>query len=58
MGVLATYLSVHHMHAVFVEAREGIASPETGVTDSCESFCGSWESNSGSLGKQSVLLTT
>ena len=44
------------MHAVPVEAREGIRFPETGVTDICEPPHGSWELKSGLLEDQ--LLTT
>jgi hypothetical protein len=33
-------------------------SPGTGVTDSCELPCGSWELNQGGLKEQPVLLTT
>jgi hypothetical protein len=41
-----------------VEVREGIRSPETGVTDTPELSCGSWKSNPGPLVEQSVFLTT
>lgn len=40
-----------------VEVREGIRSPETGVTDTPELSCGSWKSNPGPLVEQSVFLT-
>ena len=35
---------------------EGVKSPETGVTDSCELPYGCWELNSGPLEEQPVLL--
>jgi hypothetical protein len=37
---------------------EGVRSPVTGVTDSCEPPCGYWELNPGLLDEQSVFLTT
>lgn len=37
---------------------ESNRSPETRITDCCEPSCGSWELNSGLVGKQMVLLTT
>jgi hypothetical protein len=38
--------------------REGVGSPGTGVTDSCELPSGCWELNLGPLGEQPVLLVT
>ena len=35
----------------------GVGFPGTGVIDSCELPCGSWELNPGPLEEQSVLLT-
>ena len=37
---------------------EGIRSPGTGVTDSCELPCGCWELNLCPLGEQPALLTS
>lgn len=31
VGVLPVCISMHLMHSVFVEAREGIGSPRTGI---------------------------
>ena len=52
MGVLSARMSVCHMYAV---PKEGIRSPETGVTDGCEPLCRYWELNQE---KKPVLLTT
>ena len=38
--------------------KKGIRSPGTRVTVGCELPCGCWESNTGPLGEQSMLLTT
>lgn len=38
--------------------REGVRSPETGMTDSYELPCGCWELNPGPLEEQPVVLTT
>lgn len=49
----------YHVHAWCLKRPEdGIRYHETGVTDSCESACGFWELNSGSLEDQLVFLTT
>ena len=40
-----------------LESGEGVGSPGTGVTGSCELSCRCWELNSGPLEDQSVLLT-
>jgi hypothetical protein len=50
-------ISVYHMRAVPLEARECVGSSGTGITDGCELPCGSWELNPGPLEKQPVLLT-
>lgn len=40
------YVCVPHAFQVPVEAKkEGIGSPETGVTDGCEPLCRCWELN-------------
>ena len=39
MDVLLSCISVHHMHAVLSETREGITSPGTGMTDDCKLLC-------------------
>lgn len=38
-----------------LESGEGVGSPGTGVTDSCELACGYWELNPGALEEQSVF---
>ena len=53
----------HHIiiiTAVFllVCVREGVRSPGTGVTGSCELPCRFWELNPGPLEEQPVLVTT
>ena len=59
MGVLFACLSMYHVCAWCLWwPEEGIGSPGTGVTDSCELPCGCWELNPGPLEEQSVLLTT
>jgi hypothetical protein len=57
MNVLSACVSVYHVFIVLVETRRGIASPGTGVTDSCELPCECWELNLGPLEEQAVLLT-
>ena len=47
------YLTLFYVHWC-----EGVRSPATGSSDSCELPCGCWELNQGSLEEQSVLLTT
>lgn len=42
---MCVLIVVHYMHAVPVEARDDIGSPEIGVTDSCKPPCECWESN-------------
>ena len=46
------------MSYLYVCLGEGVRSPGTGVTDSCELPCGCWELNLGPLQEQHVLLTT
>ena len=41
----------------YIYVYESVGSTETGVTDSGELSCGSWELNPGSLEEQPVLLT-
>jgi hypothetical protein len=36
---------------------EGVRSPETGATETCELACGCWKLNPGPLEEQPVLLT-
>ena len=37
---------------------EGVRTPGTGITDSCEPLCGYWELNLSSLEEHPVLLLT
>ena len=46
-----------YMHGCFACMCEGVGSPGTGVTGSCEPPCGRWELNLDPLEEQSVLLT-
>ena len=44
--VLSACMSVHHMHAWHLRrTKEGVGSPRTGVTDSCELLWECWEPN-------------
>jgi hypothetical protein len=53
------YVSVHHICALCPWMPEdSIGSPETGVTEGCESPCWCWDSNLSPLEEQPVLLTT
>lgn len=45
------------MCTLLLEAREGVKSPGTGVTDVYEQPCGFWRLNSDPLKEQTVLLT-
>lgn len=38
-------IHVFYLHAWCRRSEEGIGAPETGVSDSCEPLCGSWERN-------------
>ena len=40
------------------KTKEGVGCPGTGVTDSGESPCGCWDSNTGPLGNHQVFLTS
>jgi hypothetical protein len=51
-----TYIHVPCVYLESVEAREGVGSPETEVTDSCEPSCGCWEWKLGPLKEQPVFL--
>jgi hypothetical protein len=46
------------MFCLHVYLCEGVRSPVTGVTDSCELPCGCWELSLGPLEDQPVPLTT
>jgi hypothetical protein len=46
------------MHNLDPVPTEAIGSSGTGVTDSCELPCGCWDSISGPLEEQQVLLTS
>lgn len=50
MSVLLARMSVHHMHAMPMEA-----SREPGITGGCQLYCGCWELNLGLLEEQLVL---
>ena len=55
---LPACMFVHHLHAWCVYRPErGNWIPGTGVLDDCETPCGYWELNPGSLEQQPVLLT-
>lgn len=45
------------VYRVPAEVREGLKSPETGVTEDCELPCGCWEPSLGPLQEQQKLLT-
>ena len=47
------YLTLFYVHWC-----EGVRTPGTGSSDSCELPCGCWELNPGPQEEQSVLLTT
>ena len=51
------FVYIYWVCLVTLEASKGFRSPGTGVIDSCEPPCGYWESNSGLLEEQPVLLT-
>ena len=51
------YFYVHWWVCLHVYLCEGVRSPGTGVTDSCELQCRCWELNLGPLEEQLVLLT-
>jgi hypothetical protein len=56
--ILPTCIAVHHKHAWCLQGpEEDISVPGTGVIDGFELPCGCWESNSGPLQEQLVLLT-
>lgn len=58
IGILPSYISVHHMHARCLwRVGEGIGSPETEITDSWEPLYVYWESNPGPPEKQSMIFT-
>ena len=40
MSTVPDYMSMYHLRPA-----EGVRCPGTGVTDGCESACGSWTSN-------------
>jgi hypothetical protein len=58
LSVLSACVHAYHMGTVPTEAREGIWSFGTGVTDGCEPPCECWELNLSLLDEQPVLLTT
>jgi hypothetical protein len=39
IGVLSACISVHHMYAVLVEARRGVAFPKTRIIYGCQLLC-------------------
>ena len=39
-GCFGCIMSVHHKYAMPMEPEEGVRSPGTGITDSCEQPCG------------------
>lgn len=47
VGILPAWIMSVNLMSVWVLRRpeEGIGSPKTGVTDSCEQSCGGWEQN-------------
>lgn len=49
MNVLPSCMPAHQLCAVSSEARGGVKSLETEVTDGCELPCRCWELNSGPL---------
>ena len=51
-NIFIVYLTLFYVHWC-----EGVRSPGTGFSDSCELPCGCWELNPGPLEEQSVLLT-
>lgn len=57
MGVLPPCISVHHVHAVSMEARRGCQVLRNCVTDNGELPCGCWESNPGPLQEDQALFT-
>ena len=52
-GCLLSCISVHHVHAVLSETREGITFPGTGMTDDCKLLC--WALNLLSTSESSPL---
>lgn len=50
-------MSVLHVCLVFMRARRGPCVPQSEVTDGVEPLCGHWESNTGPLREQTLLLT-
>lgn len=54
MGILRGCISALHVCG----PEEGIGSPGTGVSDSCQRLCGGWALNLGLLRDQLVLITT
>ena len=51
------FLTLFYVHW-YVHWYEGVRSPRTGFSDSCELPCGCWELNLGPREEQSVLLST
>ena len=49
------YVCMSCVCLAFEEARRGVRSPGTGITDSCELPCGCWQLNAGPLQEQQVL---
>lgn len=46
MGVFPTFMSVHHMHAWYMQRpQEGIGSPGTGLSDGFDFSCRYWQLN-------------
>lgn len=43
MGVLPSYLTVHHFHALPVEEEKGTEYPGIGVPGGCVLPCGCWK---------------
>lgn len=59
VSVLPTCMSVYYTHAWWLKrSEEGVRSPCTGATGSCEPSGGCWESSPSPLQEQQVCLTT
>ena len=57
MGVLLTYMSVHHVCVWYPQRpKTEVRSPETGVTDSCEPPCRYQDSNFSLLEERAVSI--
>jgi hypothetical protein len=59
MSILPAYMSMQHLCTWYPQrTEEGVRTPGTGITDSCEPLCGDLELTLSSLEEHPVLLLT